>query len=80
MIVMRRARKSVAEGASNNCYESLRQKDSYMTHLWRALVDASHQRGKPQGQTFRYKDRGSQTVKGEPLPFFVGKKHFEKES
>jgi predicted O-linked N-acetylglucosamine transferase (SPINDLY family) len=32
---MGRARTGVAEGASNNGYESLRQKDSYMTHLWR---------------------------------------------
>lgn len=27
----------VAEGASNENYESLRQKNSYRTHLWRAL-------------------------------------------
>lgn len=33
---MWRVRGSVAEGASNRGCESLRQKDSYMTRLWRA--------------------------------------------
>jgi hypothetical protein len=56
---MRRERDCVAEGASNDCYESLRQKDSCMTHLWRVSALTDHQRGKPQGQTFRYMDRGS---------------------
>lgn len=32
---MGRARIGVAEGASNGSYESLRQKDSFRTHLWR---------------------------------------------
>ena len=32
---MGRERLGVAEGASNESYESLRQKDSYMTRLWR---------------------------------------------
>ncbi len=50
---MGRERLGVAEGANNDGYESLRQKDPYMTHLWRELEFTSHQRGKPQGQTFR---------------------------
>ena len=50
---MGRERLGVAEGASNKCYESLRQKDSYMTQLWRVSVQFDHQRGKPQGETFR---------------------------
>jgi hypothetical protein len=50
---MRRERLGVAEGANNEGYESLRQKDSYMTQLWRVSGLADHQRGKPQGQTFR---------------------------
>jgi aminomethyltransferase len=44
------------------------KEDSYMTHLWRVSASTGHQRGKPQGQTFRYMDRGSQN--GEPLSFF----------
>ena len=50
---MRRERLGVAEGANNEGYESLRQKDSYMTRLWRVSGLSDHQRGKPQGQTFR---------------------------
>lgn len=42
----RRERESVAEGANNKSYESLRQKDSYRTHLWR-MLHVSYQRGKP---------------------------------
>lgn len=31
----------VAEGASNGSYESLRQKDSFMTRLWRVPIMAT---------------------------------------
>ena len=61
---MRRERLGVAEGANNEGYESLRQKDSYMTQLWRVSGLADHQRGKPQGQTFRYRTEISLAIRG----------------
>lgn len=42
----RRERECVAEGANDKSRESLRQKDSYRTHLWR-MLHVSYQRGKP---------------------------------
>lgn len=52
------------------CHESLRQKDSYGTHLWRMLLAATKEESR------KGKLSGSRTeislVKGESLSFFHG--------
>jgi hypothetical protein len=64
-----------AEGANNDVFrcESLRQKYSCWTRLWRELyLDLSHQRGKPLSVNFQVQgQRPSLTKKGVFCPFFV---------
>lgn len=48
---MRRERIYVAEGASDD-HESLRQKDSYRTHLWKVLNTTTQEESRL-GETFR---------------------------
>ncbi|GEN84399.1 hypothetical protein SLU01_27110 [Sporosarcina luteola] len=60
----------VAEGASNSSYESLRQKDPFMTHLWRVpALSATNEESR------KVKLSGTRTgvllIQRGPLSFFI---------